>query len=262
MTLTELFDDFCQCLYDNTSIMTEDNVRYYFFACMLKQDPQLRHYILELPYSSIKKGFNGLILNDGLRTESKGRLVNLELDMYYSSLFEKICAEFKFHRNSGESKSEYPHTLSAGEIFNDIRRLQLISFGDNESALLRRLLIYVTDDEMHNYFFNPENNESKRLFRQNLKNFYTGADNYIPFTGRKDTAEGNKKSKENLTTFMSGAFASFEIPNGGTEYSFEVNTKLIYSKDFICASPSLKKVAYGPNCHVRIFEVYSGSEKK
>ena len=50
MNIQQLFDDFCKELSQRQDIMTEDNIRYYWFAKMLVQDGVLDNYTLEKPY--------------------------------------------------------------------------------------------------------------------------------------------------------------------------------------------------------------------
>lgn len=152
----QVFIDFVNALACRTILLTEDSVRYSFFACMLKQDPDLNHYTMERPYQSFED-VDMSPLSDGKK----------ELDMFYAfedSLTDVLCIEFKFHR---KSDSTFAHTDAAGSIVNDIHRLQLIQ-SPNE-RMFRRLMVYVTDNEMHNYFSKETKNDK---YRQHLKEFY------------------------------------------------------------------------------------------
>ena len=46
MNISTLLSDFATELAKRTGILTEDGVRYYLFAQMLKQDDDLNHYTL------------------------------------------------------------------------------------------------------------------------------------------------------------------------------------------------------------------------
>ena len=94
----------------------------------------------------------------------------------YEGMNEILCFEIKFHRN-GSNKSEFPHTMSAGEVINDIFRLpQWAKVGINKP--IRKFLLYVTDKEMHDYLsYKKTNVFSSQLYRNELKKFYDMAQN-------------------------------------------------------------------------------------
>ena len=178
MDLCKLLDDFSSSLFSRSGILTEDSVRYCFYHHMLLQDPDLNHYILELPYDSIRKGLCPnvrLVDNHGLKTttasnadqESKGKL-NQELDMYYDNGLEQICVEVKFHRHA-RNGADFAHTMAAGQLVNDLRRLQVLR-PTEEGQNFKRVMLYVTDNEMHNYLMNPGSASSK--YRGALTKFY------------------------------------------------------------------------------------------
>ena len=159
MDFSKLLVDLSSSLASRSGILTEDTVRYYLYHHMLFQDPDLNHYTLELPYDSIRKGLCPnvrLVENHGLKTttssnhnkKSEGKL-NQELDMYYDNGLEQFCVEVKFHRHAGNG-SDFAHTMAAGQLINDFRRLQLLRPA-GEGQNFKRVMLYVTDNEMHNY---------------------------------------------------------------------------------------------------------------
>lgn len=50
MDISKVFKTFVGEIRKRTNIMTEDNIRYYWFASMLTQDKELNNYTLEYPY--------------------------------------------------------------------------------------------------------------------------------------------------------------------------------------------------------------------
>ena len=179
MDLCKLLDDFSSSLSSRSGILTEDTVRYCFYHHMLLQDPDLNHYTLELPYDSIRKGLCPnvrLVKNHGLNTttssnhnkKSEGKL-NQELDMYYDNGLEQICVEVKFHRHAGNG-SDFAHTMAAGQLINDFRRLQLLRPA-GEGQNFKRVMLYVTDNEMRNYLMNTGSSPS--MYRSALTKLYS-----------------------------------------------------------------------------------------
>lgn len=139
MDLNKVFDSFVSVLSKQRQHLTEDNIRYYLFAKMYDQDNDLTNYCLELPYNNeignpIKGNYDELDFSG---------LNHRELDMFYNG-DEKIAMEIKFHRPS-KTATGLPN--KAGELFNDLKRLELI-----KQPNVRKIFVYVTDDEMHNYF--------------------------------------------------------------------------------------------------------------
>ena len=245
-----LFKDFSKSIEDRTGILTEDNVRYFFFACMLKQDPILAHYSLELPYRLMgdSGGYDGITLSKGLETAG-----NLELDMYYSAGNERLCIEFKFHRNPStgvKSNTAFPHTMSAGEMFNDIQRLQHINVVDSSKSC-RKLFVYVTDDEMHKYLGNPKRKSAGR-FREVLRSFYSGEKTGISLPEEMDLINGNLEGTP--STFRSYAYKSIEQDTQNST-CLRFGQRLLFQSDIFCPSKSLKQVTAEATCHIRIFEI-------
>ncbi len=150
MDIGKAFKQFCDDLQNRSGIMTEDNIRYYWFATMLRQDKDLNHYTLEEPYQTLS---------------------GKEMDLHYQDNNDELYFEIKFHRNNGQS--DYHHTFAAGEIFDDLQRLKSIKISRPQSHCY---FLYVTDDIMHNYFTNNQKNTNV-TYRNNLKCFYDVAKN-------------------------------------------------------------------------------------
>ncbi len=147
MYLKNVFNDFCTELSKRTGFLSEDNIRFYWFASMLKQDSDLNHYSLEEPYIS---------------------LADKELDLVYEDNNEILAIEIKFHRNP--SKIPFPHPNSAGTIFDDIQRLPLWKRAGAKKTI-RYFFLYVTDEEMHKYLSNPAPAQNP-IYRGELRKFY------------------------------------------------------------------------------------------
>ena len=148
------FNSFSELLkerLDNGIYTTEDSIRYLFFSQYLKEMCKDQNdFILELPFSNQMLGVDSTCLKNA---------ADDELDASFNTgLNSKIAIEFKYHRKT--TASDYPHTNSAGELFNDIARLSLITGCD------KKYLVYVTDPEMDKYL---DNNKRPAI----LKKFYT-----------------------------------------------------------------------------------------
>ena len=75
-----------------------------------------------------------------------------------------LLFEIKYHRHKNATTSN--KTKRAGDILNDIERLHVISGKYNKECILenvkiRKFFVYLTDDEMRNYF---EENNNKNKF--------------------------------------------------------------------------------------------------
>lgn len=220
MNIKNVFNQFCNDLQKRTEIMTEDNIRYYWFVSMLRQDNLLDNYTLEQPYS--EKPIQSAALPDE------------ELDLLYmdSSSHECFCFEIKFHRKS--AKSSPAKTSQAGEVINDLQRLQQIPTS-MDGAKVRRFLLYVTDDIMHNYYTSM--GQTNKVFGQQLNDFYNAKINAplcLNFSGAPNTFlnSANKSLKNNPNPIMIS------------------NLRLIHSIDFACGNPS-----FNGGCHVRLYEI-------
>lgn len=232
MNTKTLFADFTATLSSRRSFLTEDSVRYMFFSCMQKQDKIMDHYVMELPYESLRypNGYKAHILvPNSLHTSSSGKW-RQELDMYYDDALETtMCIEVKFHRKGG-LPSSFAHTDAAGRIINDMRRLQLLQ--PNAGKTITRLFVYVADDDMHNYL----NGMGKTsVYRSSLSSFYN----------RGGTLSVNQSYVPDR--FFTQANHSFNPKS-----SFAITAKKVFFKSI--HNPLCPVFLHG-NCHVSIYEI-------
>lgn len=200
---------------NSNNFFSEDNIRFYWYEAMLNQDPELNNYSLEEPYVKV----NG----------------NKELDLMYETENKVLCFEIKFHRN-GSNKSEYPHTMSAGEVINDVFRLpHWTKVGVNKP--IRKYLLYVTDQEMHDYLsYKKTNAYSSPSYRNELKKFYDMALNTVTSI--------NFNNVNAPKTFIDYATTSIkEIKS--------INLSLLFKDDCPLNNVHLK----GNECHIRLYEI-------
>jgi len=180
MNLSSVVERFCENLSRRTGILTEDNIRFYWFAAMLEQDKELDHYSLEEPYTELKRK---------------------ELDLLYQNDDEALCFEMKFHRH--DTESSFAHTMAAGELFDDIQRLRYFAPADS-TKIVRRFFLYVTDVEMQKYF--NVGASSADPYRKELHAF---------FCGKKQSLDFGPNSPK---TFLKEAYSSLppeeRAPNG------------------------------------------------
>lgn len=188
MNIHQLFADFCGELVKRTNLLTEDNIRYYWFAKMLNQDNVLDHYCLEAPYST------WIPQNQSMQRK--------QLDMYYNDGNKDVhFVEMKFYRKV--KGSSLTMTEDAGKLINDMCRLNTIP-----SSLGRRLFLFVTDDCMENYLcLNTRTSNSGNLpFRHHLKEILTlpqGQSINVSFRGMQGipaTFDKRAKLQVNLST--------------------------------------------------------------
>jgi len=121
--------------FDNNVYTTERNITYTFFATMVMFDYYKPHEILlEYNHPNIK-GYK-------------------KVDTYIKSNDNKngLVMECKYDRKMPSGHNS-PRPQKAGKIFNDFFRLA--SFTNDENVI--KWLIYLTDEEMTNYFNNVEN---------------------------------------------------------------------------------------------------------
>lgn len=103
--------------------LTEDSVRYSFFAALIDASFCQQHeLILELPHPNIPKA---------------------EIDTFISAPNCQAYLEFKYHR---QNDSASPKPQKAGSLFKDFNRLSAI---ENSAE---KYLVYFTDKEMAAYF--------------------------------------------------------------------------------------------------------------
>lgn len=116
--------------------LTEDSVRYSFFCAILETTDIKQHeVILELPHPDDKN--------------FKGKEVDMHVQAPHK-LTDDLYIEFKFHRKSGKSNHHSPRPLKAGSLFKDFSRLSSVK--NIKEGQGRCFVIYLTDNEMANYF--------------------------------------------------------------------------------------------------------------
>ncbi len=221
MNLSVVFKDFCDELKKRKGFLSEDNIRFYWFASMLKQDSNLNNYSLEEPYSSIP---------------------GKELDLMYEDKDEILAIEIKFHRHTKDVA--FPHPNSAGAIFDDIQRLPL--WTSSISKPVRRIFLYVTDQEMHNYLSSSSPTQNP-IYRGELRKFYNsmvGNVGTLVFGG-VGVSDTPKSFYENACESCSANVSS----SGDLSFS---GIRVIDKQDALaCHSASLKT----PECWVRLYEI-------
>lgn len=225
MILKNVFNSFCEELQKRNKITSEDTIRYYWYASMLEKDRELKHYTMEAPYNSpsLKKK----------RTVSKK-----ELDLLYENEIEQWAIEIKFHRNP--SKKTYACPDAAGSLIGDIVRLPYFKMKTQKET--KRLMLYVTDSEMHEYLGNSSNLSSPS-YRLMLKKFYDlELKKIFSFPTKLKTNE--KRTK----TFYYSVYESFN--NQPKLFSCQ-DVRLLAKADFKIQNSCFKD----KECHVRLYEV-------
>ena len=229
MDIKRVFTNFCEQLRNRTEFTSEDTIRYYWFASMLKQDDNLNDFILEKPYEELQ---------------------NKELDLWYGNQTSKEpwALEIKFHRNT--KQADFAKTYGAGAIFDDLQRLCRIK--NCAGINCHRLLLYVTDEVMHNYLCAGGNS-----YREQLKEFYNMQENGKPISF---TFADHKSNSDVPYTFLESANWSFAGTKTDRRIGFSVkNIKLVGKADF--EIPDTKYQSFGEDkegkhlCHVRLYEI-------
>lgn len=248
MNLEKVFRDFCDSLQKRTCVTSEDTIRYYWFAAMLENDADydLKNYSLEYPY---------FLKDDIFSKDQKGNIAKKELDFLYNNGEECYCIEIKFHRNP-DPDSTYAHPDAAGSLFNDLIRLSVFQPGkayerSNEKVVMlpkttRRFLLYVTDDEMNQYF--TDNSRSQQCYldgyRQPLRDFYKLKEGDIWIPSFKEPIP--KTFKKSTLFSMADNLTLSKIPN----------VRLVCSCDDLNVdSNSIKGESKNRHCYVRLYEV-------
>lgn len=223
MNIQDIFNQFCADLKNRRGIMTEDNIRYYWFAAMLKQDDDLNHYTLEYPYLKLTPGI----------------LQNEELDLLYNNnSTDYFCFEMKFHRNATQASSS-AKTSAAGDLFNDLQRLQQIAKPE-----ARRFFLYVTDPIMYDYLSKNDDNRKDLDYSKLLMNFCALK---VARSKKLDFINAPKTP----STFRNRANKSLN-----TNKLPVIQKLLLLHKDkFSCNSSSFANNNNNTNCHVRLYEV-------
>ena len=222
MELNTVFESFCTSIGERQAFLSEDNIRFYWFASMLKQDCDLNHYSLEEPYVYLK---------------------GKELDLMYEDSKEIVCLEIKFHRH--KTKDAYAHTMSAGEIFDDLQRLPLWKKDKDFKKPVRFLFLYVTDKEMYDYLsFNSRMRQNSN-YRNTLRTFYMAEKGTIITSTFKSKNIGGDTPK----VFFECACESF---NKEERNSLTISNVLLLNRKTVkCNSCSLQTA----DCHISLYEI-------
>lgn len=136
--MIEVFVEFETLLkkrFSSEVITTEDSVRYTFFAALMKLGISPEQVVLEYPHPAIERA-----------------KIDTWLPVYKEG---SIAVEFKYDRDPPGGNNQ-PRTQKAGAIFKDLRRQALVALAIG----VRSYFVYVTSEEMANYFRNPINGHS------------------------------------------------------------------------------------------------------
>lgn len=108
---------------------SEDNFRYLVFHGLFKSGIDVTRIALEYPRpgNSREKIDTVILAENGT---------------------PQVAIEFKYHRRSPNPKSATTHSENAGKLLKDFARLR-------DFPNVQRLVMYLTDDEMLNYFKKP-----------------------------------------------------------------------------------------------------------
>ncbi|MDE0509208.1 MAG: hypothetical protein OXI17_11305 [Gammaproteobacteria bacterium] len=136
--MRKIFEEFADLLdkrLEEKVPTTEDSVRYTLFASMLQNKIDPNEIELEHPHPMI----DGAQIDTWLR-DFGGNPVGIE---------------FKYDRPAqGTSKAIINKTERAGAVFEDLRRLQLLTSSERP---VECYLVYVTSEEMNKYFNSQRN---------------------------------------------------------------------------------------------------------
>lgn len=135
--MRSILDSFTKLLEErltNEVFTTEDAVRYTFFLTLI-ENRYCKHtdILLEMPHPTIPKGEVDLFIHAG--------------DTHPATAFE-----FKYDRPIPSEKNA-PRTQKAGAVFKDLFRLARVP----KETATQRFFIYLTAQEMADYFRNPAN---------------------------------------------------------------------------------------------------------
>ena len=111
---------------------SEDLVRYVFFQSLVVCGVQLHQFAFEYPHP----------------VEDRARVDTVLVDRQGRP---EVALEVKFHR-SNRSGTNLPRPQLAGMLVHDVARLATFT-----PSTVGRFLLYVTDNEMADYFSNPSN---------------------------------------------------------------------------------------------------------
>ncbi|MDR0550654.1 MAG: hypothetical protein LBG72_01405 [Spirochaetaceae bacterium] len=183
--------------FDNNVYTTERNVTYTFFASLVMFNHYKPHEIL-LEYNLNENG-------------------NRKVDAYIPPNCKKngLVMECKYDRKIPSHKNS-PKPQKAGKIFNDLFRLA--SFNDDKKTI--KWFIYLTDEEMINYF-NNINNKLNDFF-----NLAQGASLIIDDTYLKNKSAtfNGEINKNGINKININCVFQNDLPNKHKLKIFEVNT--------------------------------------
>ena len=220
MNIKKCMKNFSKYLEKRTALLTEDTIRMYLYLSMIEQDSDCNKYILELPYSDNKLG-----KISGLKPSSiKGS--KQELDLFYNGK-DKIACEVKFHRESN-GKSSNGRTKKAGELFNDLNRLNLI-----DNSEIKKHLIYVTDEGMEKYLTDSNGGD----YRKELSDLFD----------ENGTNKGISIFDKNTNlpkTFLDNAWKSFESNNKQQWKNPNLKLEIVFYDSITCVIETSKKEFY------------------
>ena len=163
-------------------LMTEDSMRYTFFASMLANSIKPDDVILEYPHPAIPRA----LIDTWIQSETS----------------QPIAIEFKYDRGIPCGKNQ-PKTQKAGAVFHDIDRLRLTQHAIGATCFL----VYVTTTEMMVYFKNPTNGHSTFFNLQPGKTLEIKSEYFStkPMTFMRKVGE---KFEANVTNVMSRELAA------------------------------------------------------
>ena len=125
----EIFSNFAKLLDTRLKVgvlTTEDSVRYTFFASALHNNISPDAVILEFPHPAIPRA---------------------QIDTWMPDFHGvTVAIEFKYDREPPGGKNQ-PKTQKAGSVFEDLRRLLLVSMSTDAVCYF----VYVTTEEMNVY---------------------------------------------------------------------------------------------------------------
>ncbi len=155
-----VWDDLCDILNDRFSKdvpTTEDSVRYCFFHILVcsRKICKPNEVVLEYQPRVIPKTKTNTLIFKYVSKHLADVVPRTQIDtVILRGKGDPDCAiEFKFHRKP-ENTEHSPLTMNAGELFYDFfKQAKFKKTCSNVTCYVA----YVTDEEMHRYFSNPNN---------------------------------------------------------------------------------------------------------
>jgi len=133
----------------------------------------------------------------------------------------------------------------AGELFNDLKRLELINLNG-----VRRIFVYVTDDEMHKYLSGGRRGIHNSALNEMLGKFYNGnPGNFVDFRCLNGAVNQERDGSETFFNCASKSFIrKFDFSNIG------LKVRIIYKSDFTSQSTSINRQK-SSGLHLRVYEI-------